>query len=298
MLLAVTGPTGAVDVSHLSDIEQDPCFQQAHQRALDHQLGVIESQIVDACIDAHGNPTEAIALLTERAKTPSWLPPASGRMSATGVLLAVLAELAVLSVLLGVDIGYASRALGLPLPSAPMSIALLVARLGVALLMTGLVALPGLDIVLCIGLLIFAVRICRWHAPTLPAEFTPDDPSGQVANSLSMIVTDLLGNSAITFGIAVASRGSLIVATAGVLVAALAARLLHRRLGALLQRRPIVTRAAGAAVATIAGLAALADPALSILASTSMLVLAMVPLCCAGAVLIVGLRPHGIPPAL
>jgi hypothetical protein len=276
LLSAVSPGARAVDVSNLSDIEADPCFQQAHQRALGHQLGVIESQIVAACTDAHGNPTDAMALLTERAKAPPWLPPASGGMSATGALLAALAQLAVVVALLGVDVGYAARAIGLPPQSAAVASGLVAARLIVALALTALAALPGMTILAAVGLLLFAARMCRWLGPLPPAG--PSSASGLgAAGRIALLGTDLFGNAVVTLGIAAASRGSLALAGGGVLVAVPAARLLHPMLSRLLTRRPTLARGAGALVAWVAGLAALSDQAMPTFDTPATLALSAVP---------------------
>ena len=288
LLLGAVTPAGAVDVSNLAGIEDDPCFQQTHQRVLDSQLGAIESQIVTACIDARGNPTDAMALLTERAKAPPWLPPASGGMDATAVLLAALVQLAILAVLLGVDAGYAARALGLALPAAAVP-AIIAVRALAAVLLTALAALPGLTMLAALGLLAFAVRACRWRGPQPPA--TGAAAAGRLATAAAVLGTDLLANLPVSLGIAVASRGSSVLAVAGVLAAAGAARLLHPRLAQLLLRRPVLARTAGALVAAVAGLAALSDPGLAALGAVPVPLLLAVPACLAVLALIAGRRP-------
>ncbi len=294
LLLAAPTPASAVDVSNLASVEDDPCFQQTHQRVLDSQLRAIESQIVAACTDAHGNPTDAMALLTERAKAPPWLPPASGGMDAAAVLLAALAQLAILAVLLGVDASYAVRALGVgalgvTLPAAAVPVIVAVRGLA-AVLLTALAALPGLTVLAALGLLAFAVRTCRWRGPQLPAT-SPAEPAGRLAVGVSVLATDLLANLPVSLGIAVASRGSLVLAVAGVLAAAGAARLLHPALARLLLLRPVLTQAAGALIAAVAGLAALSDPGLAALGAMPIPLLLAVPACLAVLALIAGRRP-------
>ncbi len=288
LLLAAATPARAVDVSNLAGIEDDPCFQQTHQRVLDSQLGAIESQIVAACTDAHGNPTDAMALLTERAKAPPWLPPASGGLNAASVLVAALIELAILSSLLGVDAGYAARALGLAVPALATP-AILAVRLLAALLLTALMTLPGLMALGAAGLLAIAIRACRWRSPQPPA--APAETAGRLATGIGLLGTDLLANLPVTLGIAAASRGSLLLAAGGVLAAAAAARLLHPALARLLQRRPVLARAAGALIAAIAGHAALSDPGIAPLGAVPIPLLLAVPACLAGLALIVARRP-------
>ena len=304
VLLGMTVPPArAVDVSSLSDIESDPCFQQAHQRALDHHLGVIESQIVAACTDAHGNPTEAMALLTERAKAPPWLPPAAGGLSATAVLLAALAELVVVAILLGVDVGYSARALAVtpPLGQVPGAVAILAARLVAAAMLTLLVALPGLTILMSVGLLILAIRVCRWRGPSSTHDAAPGRDAGRVARAIAMLGTDLLANAPVTLGIAAVARGSIVLALAGVLVAAGAARLLHPGLGQRMMRRPVLGRAAGGVIAWIGGMAALSDPAFASLGPPPLFVIALVPAGLAGLALVLAMvlaRGHRAPAPL
>ena len=299
LLLAAPTPAGAVDVSNLASVEDDPCFQQTHQRVLDSQLRAIESQIVAACTDARGNPTDAMALLTERAKAPPWLPPASGGMDATAVLLAALVQLAILAALLGVDVGYAARALGVSalgvgasgvaLPAAAVPVIVAVRALAAGLL-TALAALPGLTVLAALGLLAFAVRTCRWRGPQPPAA-SPAEPAGRLAVGVGVLGTDLLANLPVSLGIAVASRGSLVLAVAGVLAAAGAARLLHPALARRLLLRPVLARAAGALIAAVAGLAALSDPGLAALGAMPVPLLLAVPACLAVLALIAGRRP-------
>lgn len=254
---ALSQPAWAVDVSNLSSIEADPCFQQAHQRALDSNLGVIESQIVAACTDAHGNPTEAMALLKDRARLPPWLPPAAGGFGATTVLAAALAELAALALLLGVDLGYAARALDMvPSPGIALPFGQVATRLAMAALLTALATLPTATILLALGLLVFAVRACRWTAPQAA------DSEKAAGGMFAILATDLLGNLPVSLGIAAVSRGSFVLAGGGVLLAALAARLLHPTFTRLLRQRPVMVRVAAAVLAAIAGSAALSDSAL------------------------------------
>lgn len=260
LLAGLALQAGAVDVSQLADIESDPCFQQVHGRELDAHLGAIESQIVTACTDAHGNPTAAMALLTERMKAPPWLPPAAGGMSAAAVLLAALAQLAAIVALLAVGVGYAPRALGLRPPGAGLAAGILAARLAAALLLTVLLVLPGLSLIGGIGLFAVAMRVCRWPGP-VPATAATASQSG-VAQTVALLGTDLLGNAAVSVGIAAVSRGSLVLAAGGVLAAALVPRLLHPALTRLLLARPVCALVAGALVAWIAGRAAALDPAL------------------------------------
>ncbi len=288
LLLAAVTPAGAVDVSNLAGIEDDPCFQQTRQRVLDSQLGAIESGIVAACTDARGNPTDAMALLTERAKAPPWLPPASGGMDATAVLLAALAQLAILAALLGVDAGYAARALGLALPAAAVP-AIVAVRALAAVLLTALATLPGLTALAALALLAFAVRASRWRGPQPPAA-GPAEPAGRLATGIGVLGTDLLANLPVSLGIAAASRGSPVLAVAGVLAAAGAARLLHPAL-ARLRLRPVLTQAAGALIAAIAGLAALSDPGLAALGAMPVPLLLAAPACMAVLALVAGRLP-------
>ncbi len=296
LLLAAAGttPAGAVDVSHLASVEEDPCFQQAHQRALDHGLGVIESQIVAACTDAHGNPTDAMALLTERAKAPPWLPPASGGMGSRTVLVLAVLQLAILASLLGVDAGYAGRALGLALPVAAVT-ALVAGRLLAALVLTALLALPGVTVIVALGMLAFAVRASRWRGPQLAAG--PAEPSGRLAGGIGVLGTDLIGNLPATLGIALASRGSLLLAACGVLAAMGAARLLHPVLTRLMLQRPVLPRAAAALVAVVAGLAVLSDPGIAAFGPAPVPLLLAVPALFAVLALAAGYRPsvHVLP---
>ena len=287
LLLAAT-PALAVDVSNLAGIEDDPCFQQTHQRVLDGQIGAIESGIVAACTDAHGNPTDAMALLTERAKAPPWLPPASGGLNAGSVLVAALIELAILTSLLGVDAGYAARALGLAVPTLATP-GILAVRMLAALLLTTLMTLPGLMVLGAAGLLAVAVRSCRWLGPQPPA--APVETAGRLANGTGLLGTDLLANLPVTLAIAAASRGSLLLAAGGVLAAAAAARLLHPALARLLQRRPVLSRAAGASIAAIAGHAALSDPGIAPLGAVPLPLLLAVPACLAALAMIAARRP-------
>ncbi len=295
LIASALTPASAVDVSNLAAIEDDPCFQQTHQRVLDRQLGAIESQIVAACTDAHGNPTEAMALLTERAKAPPWLPPASGGMGATAVLLLALAQLAILAPLLGVDAVYAGRALGLALPAAAVP-AIVAARALAAVLLTALAALPGLTVLAALGLLAFAVRACRWRGPQPPAAAGPVEAVGRLAGGIGVLGTDLLANLPVSLGIAAASRGSLALAAAGVLAAAGAARLLHPALARLLLRRPVLAQAAGGLIAAIAGLAALQDPGFAALGAMPAPLFLAVPACLAVLALVAGRRPLRRPP--
>ncbi len=270
LIASALTPASAVDVSNLAAIEDDPCFQQTHQRVLDRQLGAIESQIVAACTDAHGNPTEAMALLTERAKAPPWLPPASGGMGATAVLL-----------------------LALPAAAVP---AIVAARALAAVLLTALAALPGLTVLAALGLLAFAVRACRWRGPQPPAAAGPVEAVGRLAGGIGVLGTDLLANLPVSLGIAAASRGSLALAAAGVLAAAGAARLLHPALARLLLRRPVLAQAAGGLIAAIAGLAALQDPGFAALGAMPAPLFLAVPACLAVLALVAGRRPLRRPP--
>ena len=288
LLLASIIPAAAVDVSNLAGSEDDPCFQQTHQRVLDSQLGAIESQIVAACTDAHGNPTDAMALLTERAKAPPWLPPASGGLNATAVLLLALAELAILASLLGVDAGYAARALGLVAPTFATP-AIIAVRVLAAMLLTALTTLPGLTMLAAAGLLAVAIRTCRWRGPQ--PSTVPVGTAGLLATGIGVLGTDLLANIPATLGIAAASHGSLLLAVGGVLAAAAAVRLLHPAGARLLRRRPVLVRAAGALIAAVAGLAALSDPGLALLGTVPVPLLLAVPACLAGLALIAARRP-------
>jgi hypothetical protein len=282
----------AVDVSNLAAIESDPCFQQAHGRALDNHLPVIESQIVTACTEAHGNPTDAMVILTAMAAAPPWLPPASGGMTATSVLIAVLAELLVLATLLGVDIGYASRALGLPAPSVGVSAATIAARLVAALALTALAEVPGLTILAAAVLLFFAVRASRWRGPRL-AQPLRDEAPRPLAGGLASLGTDLLGNLPVLIGISAVSRASLALAAVGVLAAAAAARLLHPMLARSLMRHPWLTRSSGALIAAVAGFAAMSDTIFSDVGPMPTPVLVLIPLVLAGLVAIAGKRLTG-----
>ena len=253
LLCLLTTPAHAVDVSHLSDIEADPCFQQVHARELSAHLGAIESQIVGACADARGNPTQAMAILTELVRQPPWLPPAAGRMSATGVLVSAVAELAAVAVLLGAGLGYAARALGLPAPDAGMSVAIVAERVLLAVLLTVLARVPGVTVLAAAGLLTFAVRARFWSGPRSAAAPSP----GGRGQTLALLGTDLLGAFPVSIGIAALARGSPVLAVFGVLASA-AASLVHPGLARVLVW-PGMTAAASAVLEALVGLAALTD---------------------------------------
>ncbi len=264
LCLLLATPAIAVDVSELSDFENNPCVMTLAARNKAQHVDAPDSALSDNCDRAHGDPEAAWGFLLR-----TWQPPGSYSYSYTapvrlgfgGVVLALLQALLVYTVL-GAPVRPATRLLvretsrpDRSRPAVETMLALLL-RIGIGSLCLALLSLPFLKLlgsIVLVALIAVAVR-----RPPRPA--IEPGPGSAVA----VIITDILNDAALAapglLALALVARGvwTLLAATVLLCLVASIPRVRQARL-ALRRSRP-GTLASAILLAVSVAILGLSDP--------------------------------------
>jgi len=257
--LLLAGPAGAVDVSQLSDVENDPCVLALTARNTADHVDAPDSALADACDGAHGNISVAWEHLTR-----TWRPPdlsGAGYAVPLGIGGTLLAALAVL---------LATFVLGTPPRAVAMlrrgrssrwtieAVGSVVARVIIGLVLLAVLTPPGAAVVAAV-LVIVAVLMRVRPRPVWPAS----PPARPWAEIVAGIVNDAIAAIPGLLAVALGARGLVWLLLVGALLpAAMAFSPLLR------VRRPgtgigIGVGVAAAVLAGVVGWLGLRDPLLA-----------------------------------
>ena len=269
LCVTVTGfsrTAGAVDVSGLSDFENDPCVMAMSERNTAQHVDAPDSALSEDCDRAHGNVEVAWDILL-RTWQPREIPgayTAPWRPNAPGLALAIVQMLLAYAVLGAPVRGI--TALLRPVPGAPArprrlaaeAVLSLLARLGIGALLLAVLMLPFAKLVAALALVAAIAEAARrqpWRA-SAPLELSP--PSAPAA-ILAGAINDLAASAAGLLAVALIARNGWPLLGLGLVLAVVASIPAARRARRALRRNrwgtiaAIVLLAASVAVLGLSG---------------------------------------------
>ena len=250
VLLALGGPARAVDVSQLSDFENDPCVIGLAERNTAQKIGAPDSALSDACERAHGSVEVGWDIILR-----TWKAPDVGQASATTVRRGAPASLfALLGMLLATAaLGWPIRAVLLAAPATPVP---------GRLIAEAALSLAGRLVVGTALLAVLTVRYAPWVAALLllvsilrrPRLGAGPGRGSAAAEILAGASNDVAANLPYLLGVALFAQGNFALLTAGVLLAIPLSWPAVARPWRRLRGTPVV----GAALSAVAAFAAFA----------------------------------------
>ena len=253
LCLGFATSAGAVDVSQLSDVENDPCVLALIDRNTAQHVDAPDSALADACERAHGNVEVGWDFVLRTWKPPD-VSATAGRVAGAGALgLALLGMLLAYGVL-----GWPVRALAPEARSGRMAetVLSLLLRMLLAAVFLALLTLPVLPLLAALAVAGGAAAALR----RVPRPGVARPPASVLAETVAGAVNDAAASAPAVLAVALFAGGSWGVAAFGVALALPFSLPVSVRLWRGLRRQVVPMLALGGVLALVAGLAAL-DPA-------------------------------------
>nr|WP_321983854.1 hypothetical protein [uncultured Lichenicoccus sp.] len=265
LCMLTAAPAAAVDVSELSDFENNPCVMALGARNKAQHVDAPDSALSDNCDRAHGDQEAAWNFLLR-----TWQPPGSSSYSYTppkrlgiGVVIEALLQALLAYAVLGAPVrpvtcllARGTRAASRPALAVGTVLALLL-RLGIGSLCLALLALPFLKLlgsIVLVGLIAVAVR----RQPSRPA--AEQGPAATIAVIITGIINDAALSAPGLLALAMLARGGWILLAVAVLLCLPASVPQVRQARLALRRSRAATLASAILLAVSVAFIGLYDP--------------------------------------
>jgi hypothetical protein len=222
LAVAFCGPAHAVDVSNLSDFENDPCVLALSDRNAAQHVDAPDSALADACERAHGNIEVGWDFVLRTWKPPDVSALARPGVSPNGTSMALgLAGMLLVYAVLGWPVRALVTLLGLATARRPNlvaeSVLAVVGRLVIGTVLLAALTVPFARPVAALAVLWSAIAALR-RRPNRPAAATAETPASPLAVALAGGINDWAATLAGVLGLALFAQGSWAMLALGVLL--------------------------------------------------------------------------------